>query len=870
MGRLDRGRGCPLIVSAVTLALLLAAPVATADGGTELVVSTSPSGPPTRSLPLPIRSHDTTGSMTFFLREVAGRAVPGLVMYAAPPAGLSVIFARPGGQAPAAALALDLAEDASLDITAAGTWDDYGTVDVPLLVRMGDVVTTIAVLHVERPGGPPLTVVGAAPGTGLALASTGPTLATAITVATGDRRAVGIVAKVSAFRDASSGTRYAVDQPEVRIEDMEANVTATVSLDADLPYSGTFTANLRLSHDGIADPPVALTVTRTLGASGVAIDFVQTSSSEFFSFDVVDAFNGKERITRAVVLHEAAGKAATVDAPMFVRATGKVGEVATGDAAVKVVGTKVSPSQPGCNRKDSGRITIERGKQCRLEVTLEVPGHAGQYDGTLRFTQPGYTPLEAALTLQLRRGLLTAFLVIFLGLFIGYLLKQVLAKRRARLELLSKVARIGRELDQRVAAMPDGVRDDTERRTYAQMRVRLTSIAADPGADAGGATDIDDQLDAMRALVPVLVPWVLLRRAALAAPPPAKAGVIDDIEKIGATLAAPGTTKTEAGALPAKLEELEKKLRGLLTAMVRNEVERVKGQVADLFPATERAALDAQFDRALEFVAGEEGSPEEAQRELAIAQGMAAQAMSARLHELLDAATPPAAMDPGAWAQLQVRVRTTLAGIGAKTPDAALEAVREADYMLLAGLVGAVSDKVTATRDTYAGSESPAYQARVTALNAILGHLTECRSALTRGHLATAHTAYNDARAGLAEAHANGFLAGTAAEAAAAPPDLMSPPDAALAAATAVPATAVVPVVDPADVQKQWGWYQRFLVALTLVVGVAVGLLALYVGKPTWGSLSDVLLALLWGAGLFQASGAIAQGFSGVRTTLTS
>jgi hypothetical protein len=837
-----------------------------AESGIELVVSTTPGGPPTRTLALPIRPQDTSGARTVFVREVAGRAVSGAVLYASPPAGLSVTFARPGGSAPAAALTVDLAAGASVDITIAGTWDDYGEAAVPLLART-DGVRSVAELDVARPGGPPLTVVGAVPGTGLAIASTGPALSTAITVVAGDRRAAEVVARISKLRDAATGKSYKVEQPTVEVGTIEANATANVSLDAAVPYNGSFTGNLQLSHDGITDPPVALTIARTLGPSGVTIDYVPTSSSTFPS----DSGDDADTVIRSVVLHETAGRQSTVDPPEFVKPTGKTAEVATGEADVDVVGVALSDDQAAsCTKDDASQvITIEPGRQCRVDVTLEVPADAGQYDGTLRFTQPGYTPLDAALSLQMRRTLLAAVVVILLGLVAGGFLKRVLARRRTRLERLSKVERIGRQLDGRVALMPDGIRDDTERRTYVGMRNRLAAIAGEPVAESGGPTDLEEQLATMSALVPVLVPWILLRRAALAAVPPPATTLLADIEEVGTTLAAPGTTKSEAEALPATLTDLEKKLRAHVTTAVRNEIERVKAQVDAWFEPGERTALDAQFVRALAHVADEEGSPEQAHRELATAQGMAAEAMSRRLHELLDEATVPVAMDAGVWAELRLRVQTILTGVGAKPPDAALDAVREADSVLLGGIVAAVTQKVKETRDNYVNQNAPAYGTKIAALNAILGHLAAARAALIRGDLGTAHTEYEEARTGLDQARTSGFL-GAAAAGVADAPDIKRPPDGAIVVATDVPATACEPVVDPRWLRWQWSAYEWAIFVLTLVVGVIVGVLALYVGKPTWGSVGDVLAALLWGVGLVPASNAVAQGFGGVRTALTS
>jgi hypothetical protein len=301
--------------------------------------------------------------------------------------------------------------------------------------------------------------------------------------------------------------------------------------------------------------------------------------------------------------------------------------------------------------------------------------------------------------------------------------------------------------------------------------------------------------------------------------------------------------------------------------MVRNEVKRTQDEAAKWFTADVRASIDAQLERALAFVTTDDGSPEQAQRELTIARGLAARAMSARIDDLLEATTSPAGMDAGSWGELQAQVRAILAGVGTQAPDAALQAVRDADQHLVRGLVGAARTKLSADRQKIGASPSPADKDRAAALDGILGHLDDARAALARGDLAAAHTAYDDARTGLSAARTSGFLGAAAATLAV--PDLPPAPGPPAAATVMVPSAVVTPLPDVADVQRQWRWYEGLIFVLTLAVGVAVGLLALYVGKPTWGSLGDVLLALLWGAGLYQVTGALQQGFIGVRTALT-
>jgi hypothetical protein len=377
---------------------------------------------------------------------------------------------------------------------------------------------------------------------------------------------------------------------------------------------------------------------------------------------------------------------------------------------------------------------------------------------------------------------------------------------------------------------------------------------------------MDARLAVLRLKVPIFVPWVVLRRAVLAAPEQIRVALIGDVNGIRETLVAAGTTAEEGTALAGRIADLKKRLLAQQSVAVRNEIARAKNDVAAWFPADVRQPIDAQLDRAAAAVDADDGAPEQARRELVSAQGLVAQALRARLEELLDSSTPPADMDTAAWAQLQAQVRGTLAGLGVQPPDVALQTLREADLQLLRGIIDAAYSELRKERITIASSTSPADKERAAALDGIIGQLDDARNASARGDLAAAHTAFDQARKALDDARTSGFLG--EAEGAARMPQLPPPPPSPAAAAVVVPNATVVPLPDLGAIRAQLKWQDRILTLFALLVGIAVGLVALYIGKPTWGSIGDILLAFLWGAGVYQVSGALQQGFTGVRSAL--
>jgi hypothetical protein len=87
---------------------------------------------------------------------------------------------------------------------------------------------------------------------------------------------------------------------------------------------------------------------------------------------------------------------------------------------------------------------------------------------------------------------------------------------------------------------------------------------------------------------------------------------------------------------------------------------------------------------------------------------------------------------------------------------------------------------------------------------------------------------------------------------------------------------ATTPDLDPAlrsaadRISRELKISDALVAAGLLIVSVISGLVLLYIPDPTWGGLADVLVAFLWGLGLYQVGGSAFEGIEGYRTRFAS
>jgi hypothetical protein len=62
---------------------------------------------------------------------------------------------------------------------------------------------------------------------------------------------------------------------------------------------------------------------------------------------------------------------------------------------------------------------------------------------------------------------------------------------------------------------------------------------------------------------------------------------------------------------------------------------------------------------------------------------------------------------------------------------------------------------------------------------------------------------------------------------------------------------------------------ELMVLLLSALFATLLGLSLLYVPNETWGSIGDLIVAVLWGAGIYQITGQTVQGYRGVQTSLT-
>jgi hypothetical protein len=246
--------------------------------------------------------------------------------------------------------------------------------------------------QVGQPGSTPapIALVGASNGS-LAITSTGPSLDATITLRAKEAP-TDVLVQVTAFRSQEGQTSDAKVEPER--PRFQGRLT-TVRVTAPLAFGGPFRAELTVTHDGIADDPIVLTVTRTRADTPLTVDSVQSAAS-------VSWGGFRQRVRRSVTISETSGRRLQLDPVHVVKPSSRYGEQVSA-ANVVVTDVKVADGDR-CSVDEAGRTTLEPGASCRLDLGLEMPAGAGSYEGALRFGAAGFKPVDEPMAVQLRRG----------------------------------------------------------------------------------------------------------------------------------------------------------------------------------------------------------------------------------------------------------------------------------------------------------------------------------------------------------------------------------------------------------------------------------------------------------------------------------
>lgn len=808
-----------------------------------------------------IDADQTTASVTLFVSEADGESVADLELFTpsatdGPTVEIASIGAEPAGGT--ITLAAGAGRSAVVDVTV--TWDGYGTESMPVYARIGELVFLATTLEITRSGGPALTVVGAT-SDALTIASTGERLSSGIVVVAGGRDAHDVTLRLSPLRDTGTGTVYRFENEETSFETIPANHLEVIDLVADLPLTGSYTATMRLSHDGIVDPPVVLTVNRSADAAHLTVTTAQLSAGTVEFRD--------DRVTRSVVISETAGRAAVVAEPLLVGASTTHGD-GVAESGTRIVETKLSPpSQAGCSMgadADGPKlITVEPKGSCRLELTIEVDDPPGQYDASLRFLVVGGDAVDTPITIQVRRQLWTAVVAIGAGLFLGWLVHERIKRRRAELIVEADIERAFGQLGIRVTAVPGGLRDRREQEVASGLAAVLSAIGDEPLSNETERQAVTERLTRFRTVVAAFPRWVLVRRVAVQLKPPHTPSD-NEMEAIATSMLDVDIADDIASGLGAKIDAVAAALRQYQTNVIVNRIAEVRRDAERLLDGETRQRVIALLDGATEFTGDDTSSPTQAAAELARARLALADAQARILTDALDRSADEHGLSPDAWARLSAEVQLILAQRSEVDPDEAIAVVARAEERLLLGLVGLLGNKVRAARPDTDGSASDEDIKAAQQLDAILTDLDDARKKVTAGQLAEARAHYDSAAGAIDTARKAGFMGSTAANLAAPelPPALGRSGTIKVHDVPAQPDLGEPPATGATTKLK---WYEWVAAAVAGAVGLAAGIVGLYHGNPTWGGLDDLLLAGLWGVGMYEVANTVG-GYAGARTKL--
>ena len=511
---------------------------------------------------------------------------------------------------------------------------------------------------------------------------------------------------------------------------------------------------------------------------------------------------------------------------------------------------------------------IDRNRTANLLV--EIPGltQVGQLEGTLRLTSGNLKPVERTFTLFVSRSGVVAFVFIALGVVAAALLRWI-GTKRGEYAVRVEIERMRGWLREIAGRGPDLAREPSQRRETVIHAIerRLDRLAAmasrSPAADLEAAVaEVRDRIEGP------LREWIALLHQA------DRAGLLrqvdDDLAAVEVYLVRWGSDANELAAAQTQMEavrtELGRKSLAELEAAIEAQIRLVEDQRGEL--SGEVGQVDAVVAKLRTALAAIHTDPAAARR--GFDEGW--REWIALLVEHVSADLP-AETDPPAgfakqsdWAKVRQTALEGFAGAGAESePPAARKRYRETLHGLLVSLVEALQAHLAARRKALgtpvSGSDD---EARLRAMEALEERARDVRAQIAAGHLQAARSGYNRIVHDLAAAERpavrrKGFGSEHVAVYSALP--ALDPGEAPLLEpAPAAGAASAPPLREPGGLARfrsllRWanvGW-----TALAVLVIGLVGLQVLYLDVTTWGSLRDILIAILWGLGLHTGTAAI-------------
>ncbi|MEI9941688.1 MAG: hypothetical protein WDO69_31115 [Pseudomonadota bacterium] len=706
-------------------------------------------------------------------------------------------------------------------------------------------------------GAPAVVVIGASPD-GFRFRSSDPKFSHRFQIVAANAEVVGPIAYVlPKLQDAAGGdwltqSRWATGKPP---ESVTMTNSAELLVEATLPDLGEYATELLLVF---GDTRIAYRVVVTRVAA--AVSAVQELQVDLVGSTMVQLESApwESEAMLHLLLRETSGTARLLPRPelsfLDLKGAGTDSFQSPGQLQVLVL--------DGSGVQDT--ISLAPNRLHRLDLTLASVLSAGTYQGSLRIRpDQDRKAVDVPFTVQVRRPWWLAAGFILLGVVVSTWLRWYLTKGRDQ-------ALWQRDLDElqaRVASLEGASLGEEESRVLEKCRTELAELRAkleDARSPLTQAPDFAPGIANLSNKLGLLGSLRALYRQVQAIPPSARAALRATLDEQAEKLIA-AIKPEELSAVNQALAQV--KVRGAQRAALIETLQRttqlLDASGASLGNAEGPAVLEARAAlRAVQTQLDQDQLPE-AQAELSKVRGRVAGVLALGLKSELAGAAPES-VGEARWLEIRAdvgRLLDSVVELVEADPEAAVDGYARALALYATLSMSAAIETVRDNMVRVANSELEHKAELSQELAKLMQELAASEHASPSEALAMLRRtdrALRDLKPRMSDEAVRAKVAAvTATERA--PGAWAVPEPAVIARASAVMDTMRSPRRPVAETDRD-------ATLILLVIALASGLKALWLGDAVWGSLGDYLTAVLWGLGLHSVGNVAFEGLGGLWT----
>lgn len=649
--------------------------------------------------------------------------------------------------------------------------------------------------------------------------------------------------------------------------DVPAASEVPMTLEVTLPVPGTYTGVIDLFY-GRRRQSVKLKITRADAKVPVTIRPVEAARAETYPWRWSAA-------TLHVVLEGTRAEPLTLKRPAIVTLSRKESDKVAAQAGHGEVAVRALDAS-GKWRDVPDGLTLEGRTPKKVQLT--IPGlDAGEYTGMLSVSTGDLSPQEAAFTVYVRRSVLLAIVLIALGVVGSWRLRLWALRDRPRLTAQREIATVAADIETTRRDVTDAT--DPERTVLTWLATQLRDLF--DAWNEGTVANSDARLKSISGKLLAFARWVTLRRrfASIQLPVAAAGPLRDRLHVFAGRFTNADEDVTQLSVAIGQLDQdLTAAVRAQVTARIASIRQDLARQKQTPLGQAYAEKLDEQVEQRLqqaEQIAADAARLAEAAATVDQAGLIYAQILAAGFEAQLPPATPDPLISADVWDKTLRSVREQLDRAQAATDATTASSAYTTAYCLyLKPLLTAMQVRLSERADKIKTATGLTENDR-TALNADWDTadqlLNACQSLLATRDTTLVALRFEELRKtvkriGETVRKGGGAWMGTKA------PGQAEPASAILSGAVggslvsggftaaATPPTRVM--VPAADLDRKLKRGEKNLAIVTGVIGVLLGVKLLWMPSPTWGDWGDYIVAVLWGLGLHQVSGATVGQFN--------